>query len=117
MSMITRELIEEKSFLGLWKVSDGINTVYKITDDGHGICNSVEEMSGYYFEGTETDLVNEILKRGNTVIYTDDLTYTEYMAQFEDYKNGREPKTVIYPYCNFESYEKAKEIWDLLSEI
>ena len=100
--------------LALWETNDGTNIVYRITDDGSGYCNSIEEMSGYYTKGTEIDLVNEIMNRGNKILFEnivsgEESTYEEYIGQFE-----KEDDFPIAPYVNFESYEKAKEIWDLL---
>lgn len=113
--MNKREVMFSKGHLDLWKITcDNGMTCYKITDDGSGICNSIEEMSGYYKKGTEIDLVNEIIKRDNPVVFTDDATYEEYMEQFDIYAEGGEPENPIYPYCTFKTYEKAKEIWDLL---
>ena len=112
--MVKREVVLSKGSLDLWKVSNESEECYKITDDGSGICNSIEEMSGYYRQGTEVDLVNEIIKRNNPVVFTDGATYEEYMEQFDRYAEGGEPENPIYPYCTFETYEKAKEIWDML---
>ena len=65
--MITRELIMKKGNLGMWRVSNGVETCYKITDDGGGYCNSIEEMCEYY-NGEEVKLVNIILEKGNDVV-------------------------------------------------
>lgn len=114
--MITRELILQKSKLGLWRVSNGIEECYKITDDGGGYCNSIAEMCQYY-DGEEVKLVNIILEKGNDVIFMnietmEDHTYEEYLAQFFE---DKEP--LIFPYVDFNTYGKAKEIWDLLMEV
>ena len=116
-----REKIEEKGLfreapLGLWKVTDGTETVYRITDDGCGYCNSIEEMSSYYNNGDEIGLVNKILEKENEILFENcvsgaEATYEEYLEQFK-----RDKDFPIIPYINFKSYEKAKEIWDLLSE-
>ncbi len=100
--------------LKLWESTDGIKKVYRITDDGSGYCNSIEEMSAYYSQGTEIDLVKEIMKRENKILFEnlvsgEEHTYEEYIEQFEN-----EDDFPIMPYVDFESYEKAKEIWDLL---
>lgn len=113
-----KELIAKKSNLGLWKVNDSSSIVYRITVDGSGHCNSIEAIQGYYKNGAdEVGLVNEIINRGNNVeFYNIDkgdeaASYTEYLEQFNN-----EDGFPIYPYVNFETYEKAKEIWDLLNE-
>lgn len=113
-----RECLATKDVLGLWEITNGTEKCYRITDDGCGVCNSIEEMSSY-FKGGETALVDEIIKRGNTVFFESDAgtaTYDEYLEQFAVYEDGGCPKHPIYPYVNFETYEKAKEIWDLLEE-
>lgn len=107
-------LIEKKGKLGLWKVNvqeEGIR--YRITDDGCGYCNSIEEMSSYYRKGTEIDLVKEILDRNNEILFEnivsgEEKSYEDYLEQFNtnDFP--------IVPYINFTSCEKAKEIWNLL---
>ena len=109
-----RELLLEKGELGLWKVSYGLEECYRITDDGSGICNSIEEMCEYY-GSEEVKLVNIILEKGNYIMFVnketlDDCTYEEYIAQFED----EDGEYSIFPYVDFDTYEKAKEILDLL---
>lgn len=111
--MIKKELLLEKGCLGLWKLDNGVEEVYKITDDGSGYCNSIEEMCKYY-NGEEVKLVNIILEKGNSVMFVNIETlnyhtYEEYLAQFEN-----EGYFLIFPYVNFEKYENAKEIWDIL---
>ena len=111
--MIKTEVLLSKNHLDLWKVSDGIEECYRITDDGSGYCNSIEEMCEYY-HGDEIGLVNIILAKGNNVVFVNietlgEHTYDEYISQFEN-----EGDFFIFPYVNFETYEKAKEIWDLL---
>lgn len=109
-----RELLATKGRLGLWKVNiqkEGIR--YRITDDGSGYCNSIEEMSSYYKKGTEIDLVKEILDRDNKILFEnivsgEEKSYEDYLEQFNT------DNFPIVPYINFITYEKAKEIWDLL---
>ena len=116
--MITRELVCEKCDCGLWKVSDGVEECFKITDDGGGYCNSIEEMCRYY-HGDEIGLVKQILQRGNNVIFADHgesggkgkYSYEEYLSQFEN----SDDHYIIFPYVDFDTYEKAKEIFDLLN--
>ena len=108
------KILETSGILALWETNDGTNVVYRITDDGSGYCNSVEEMSGYYTEGTEIDLVREIMNRGNKILFEnlvsgEEHTYEEYIEQFE-----KDEDFPIMPYVDFKSYKKAKEIWDLL---
>lgn len=113
-----RECLATKDVLGLWEITNGTEKCYRITDDGSGVCNSIEEMSSY-FKGGETALVDEIIKRGNNVFFESDVgtaTYDEYLDQFAVYEDGGCPEHPVYPYVDFETYEKAKEIWDLLEE-
>lgn len=113
-----RECLATKDILGLWEITNGTEKCYRITDDGSGVCNSIEEMSNY-FKGGETALVDEIIKRGNKVFFESDVgtaTYDEYLEQFAVYEDGGCPEHPVYPYIDFETYEKAKEIWDLLEE-
>ena len=109
-----RTLMEQKGKLGLWKVNvqeEGIR--YRITDDGCGYCNSIEEMSSYYSKGTEIDLVKEILDRDNEILFENIVSGEE--KDYEDYLEQFNTKDFpIVPYINFTTYEKAKEIWDLL---
>lgn len=114
---VIREQIETKGRLGLWKRTYGAEVIYRITDDGSGVCNSIEEMSGYYTKGTEIDLVKEIMDRGNKILFENIVSgvesdYEEYIEQFKN-----EDDFPIVPYVNFLSYDKAKEIWDLLEAI
>jgi hypothetical protein len=107
------EVILSKGHLDLWKVSNATEEVYRITDDGSGYCNSIEEMCAYY-NGDEIGLVNIIIENGNDVMFVnietlENCTYEEYVTQFEMTEDP-----LIFPYVNFETYEKAKEIWDLL---
>lgn len=113
-----RECLATKDVLGLWEITNGTEKCYRITDDGCGVCNSIEEMSSY-FKGGETALVDEIIKRGNNVFFESDVgtaTYDEYLDQFAVYEDGGCPEHPVYPYVDFETYEKAKEIWNLLEE-
>ena len=110
-----RTLMEQKGKLGLWKVNvqeEGIR--YRITDDGCGYSNSIEELSSYYNNGDDIGLVNKILEKENKILFENcvsgaETTYEEYMEQFK-----KDEDFPILPYVNFKSYEKAKEIWDLL---
>ena len=117
----SKKIHENKNGLALWEnysAYDG-QTWWNITDDGCGICNSIEEMCSYYNDGDEVGLVNEILVRGNEVTFEDhgetegkgEYTYDEYLEQI----NG-DGNYIIFHYVSFTSYEKAKEIWDLLNE-
>lgn len=106
--------IHEKGTLRLWKNYSVYDKETRYTIHEDSACNSLEEIS-YAFNGDEIGLVNEVIKRGNKVDFTDNATYEEYIAHLEAYRNGNEPKNPIYPYCSFETYEKAKEIWDLLN--
>lgn len=116
--MITRELMLEKGDFGLWRVCDGAEECFRITDDGGGYCNSIEEMCRYY-NGDEIGLVKQILQRGNNVIFADhgesygkgEYSYEEYLSQFEK----SDGDYIIFPYVDFDTYEKAKEIFDLLN--
>lgn len=116
--MMPELILKGNNYLGLWKRSEGY---WVITDDGSGVCNSIEEMSAYYNHGDEIGLVKEIISKGNDVIFEDHgesygkgtYTYEEYLAQFKD-KDAKE--YIIYPYVTFTSYEAAKEIWDLLDK-
>ena len=111
--MIKTEVLLSKGHLALWKASNGEEECYRITDDGSGYCNSIEEISGY-FKGDEIGLVDIILEKGNEVMFVNSgtlekHTYEEYIAQFDNMVDFP-----IYPYVNFATYEDAKEIWDLL---
>lgn len=113
--MATRRQILKKGKLGLWKITNKGVTIYRITDDGCGFCNSIEEMSSYYLHGTEIELVKEILHNGNKILFEnivsgESATYEEYLEQFK--KNG---DFLIVPYINFETYEQALRIWERLS--
>jgi len=110
MEATKRKKIHEKGGLCLWENYSAYNGETWYTIHEEDVCNSLEEIC-YAFNGDEIGLVNEVIKRGNKVDFTDNATYEEYIAQFEDYKNVENP---IYPHCYFETYEKAKEIWDLL---
>lgn len=108
------KIIKQKDKLCLWQTYDGKKIVYRITDDGSGYCNSIEEMSAYYTKGTEIDLVNEIKNRGNKILFEhlvsgEESNYEEYIRQFKEEKDFP-----IMPYVDFETYDKAKEIWELL---
>ena len=101
--------VEEKRNIAIWKHEYGEQEWYTIHEEC--MCNSLEEIS-YAYPGTdEVGLVNEVIKRGNKVMFTGDATYEEYLEQFEHY-GSTDP---IYPYCCFDTYEKAKEIFDLLN--
>lgn len=112
------KLIESKhnGILGLWERYRG---EWVITNDGTGVCNSIEEMSAYYNNGDEINLVKEIISNGNDVIFVDHgevygkgkYTYEEYLAQFDD-EDAKE--YIIFPFVTFTSLEKAKKIFDLL---
>ena len=111
MGAIKRKKLHTKGELCLWEHCFGYDGETWYTIHEENVCNSLEEIC-YAYGGKEVELVNEVIKRGNKVMFTDDATYEEYLAQFDDYENVENP---IYPYCCFETYEKAKEIWDLLS--
>ena len=113
MGATKRKKLHEKGRLRLWENYSGYDGETWYTIHEEDVCNSLEEIC-YAFNGDEIGLVNEVIKRGNKVDFTDNATFEEYMEQFEAYKNGSEPENPIYPYCYFETYEKAKEIWDLL---
>ena len=111
MANIIRK-IEEKGKLGLWEHRCGNDVWYTIHEEN--VCNSLEEICYAFNDGDEIALVNEVINRGNTVDFTDCATYEEYLKQFEMYANNEDVENPIYPYCCFETYEKAKEIFDLL---
>lgn len=113
--MNKHEVIFSKGNLDLWKINNGVEEWYRITDDGSGCCNSIEEMCAYY-HGDEIGLVNIIIEKGNNIAFVNKetlnyCTYEEYIAQFET-----EQDFDIFPYVNFKTYEQAKEIWDLLGQ-
>ena len=116
LELVERKLIETKGDLGLWEVTNGKETVYRITDDGHGYCNSIEELATYY-KGDEVGLVKQIINKGNPVFFEDSCTgekksFDEYQEQF-----AREDEYPIFPYVNFESLSSAKEVLGLLEEL
>ena len=87
MGATKRKKIHEKGRLRLWEnysAYDG-ETWYTIHEED--VCNSLEEIC-YAFNGDKIGLVNEVIKRGNKVDFTDNATYEDYIAQFEAYKNG-----------------------------
>lgn len=108
--------IYRKGELALWEIRYQNGVIYRITDDGSGYCNSIEEMCEY-FDGNEIELVKIIVKDENDVMFVNketltDCTYTEYLNQFQEEKDFYP----IYPYVDFKSYDKAKKIWDLLTD-
>lgn len=106
---IVRKL-EEKGKIVLWEhCAERSNDIW-YTIHEEDMCNSLEEIAYAFHDGDEIGLVNEVISRGNKVDFTDDATYGEYLKQFEEY----DCINPIYPYCCFETYEKAKEIFDLL---
>ena len=114
MGAVKTKKIHEKEKLCLWEHSscDG-GTWYTINEND--MCNSLEEIC-YAYNGKEVDLVNEVMKRGNKVVFSGNASsasYEDYIAQFDNYEKVKNP---IYPYCCFETYEKAREICDLLEE-
>ena len=109
--------IEEKGKLALWEHRAELCNDIWYTIHEEDVCNSLEEICYAFNDGDEIALVREVISRGNIVDFTDDATYEEYLKQFELYAKNVDVENPIYPYCCFETYEKAKEIFDLLKEV
>lgn len=109
---IIRRKMEEKGKLVLWEHRCGKDVWYTIHEED--ICNSLEEICYAFNNGDEIGLVREVINRGNAVDFTDNATFEEYLKQFDLYAKNMDVENPIYPYCCFETYEKAQEIFNLL---